>query len=709
MNVYQPKKIRNIALLGHAGSGKTTLAETMLFESGTIKRRGSVEESNTVSDYHPIEKEKQKSVFSSYMHLDWRGTKINLIDTPGTADYIGEVVNALKVADAAIFVLDAEHGVEVGTEVLWNIVAEMKKPAFLIVNKVDHANSNYQMVVDLCKERFGREVVPVQYPFEEGEGFSTIVDVLKMQMYEFSEEGGKPDKLPIADSHKSQADLQHNELIEAIAENDESLMELYFEKGHLDEDEMVEGLKKAMIDRQIFPMFCLSADKNMGSGRVMGFIDNVLPNPLEANPDKDVNGNDLPADLDQKPLAFLFKTISEEHVGDLTFLKVFGGTLRTGADMINHAKGSTNRLGNLFLTQGGKRVDISEIHAGDIGAVVKLKDGAVGDTLRDKSIDIGISRVRYPEPTERMAVRSTEKGEEEKIGSALNQLQKEDPSLRVENSKELKQIILSGQGEEHLNVVRYMLENRFKLNPEFYEPGVPYRETITKGVKSQYRHKKQSGGAGQYGEVYLYLEPWEEGMPPTPEVTVRDTQEIELEWGGKLIYQNCIVGGVIDARFLPAILKGIMEKMENGPLSGCRARDIRVSVYDGSMHSVDSNEAAFKTAALMAFKKGFLDAKPQLLEPIYEVEVTVPAEYMGEVMSDLAPRRGQVQGMDSEGTFQKVKALVPLAELYRYATHLRSMTQGRATHTRKFHGYGPVPHEIQDRIMKETAEQEENS
>jgi len=709
MNVYQPKKIRNIALLGHSGSGKTTLAETMLYESGTIKRRGTVEESNTVSDYHPIEKEKQKSVFSSFMHLDWRGTKINVIDTPGTADYVGEVVNALKVADAAIIVLDAEHGVEVGTEVLWNIVAEMNKPAFLIVNKVDHPNSNYQMVVDLCKERFGREVVPVQYPFEEGEGFSTIVDVLKMQMYEFSEDGGKPDKLPVADSHKSQADLQHNELIEAVAENDESLMELYFEKGHLDEDEMVEGLKKAMLQRQIFPMFCLSAEKNMGSGRVMGFIDNVLPNPLEANPDKDIDGNDLTADLEQKPLAFLFKTISEEHVGDLTFMKVFGGTLRTGADMINHAKGSTNRLGNLFLTQGGKRVEIPEIHAGDIGAVVKLKDGAVGDTLRDKSIDIGISRVNYPEPTERMAVRSTEKGEEEKIGAALNQLQKEDPSLQVENSKELKQIILSGQGEEHLNVIRYMLEHRFKLNPEFYEPGVPYRETITKPVKSQYRHKKQSGGAGQYGEVYLYLEPWEEGMPPTPEVTVRDTQEIELEWGGKLIYQSCIVGGVIDARFLPAILKGIMEKMENGPLSGCRARDIRVSVYDGSMHSVDSNEAAFKTAALMAFKKGFLEAKPQLLEPIYEVEVTVPAEYMGDVMSDLAPRRGQVQGMDSEGTFQKVKALVPLAELYRYATHLRSMTQGRATHTRKFHGYGPVPHDIQDRIMKETAEMEENS
>ncbi len=709
MNVYQPKKIRNIALLGHSGSGKTTLAETMLFESGTIKRRGSVEESNTVSDYHPIEKEKQKSIFSSFMHLDWRGTKINLIDTPGTADYIGEVVNALKVADAAVFVLDAEHGVEVGTEVLWNIVAELNKPAFLIVNKVDHANSDYQMVVDLCKERFGREVVPVQYPYEEGEGFSTIVDVLKMQMYEFSEEGGRPDKLPVADSQKSQADLQHNELIETIAENDESLMELYFEKGHLDEDEMVEGLKKALLQRQIFPMFCLSAERNMGSGRVMGFIDNVLPNPLESNPDKDDKGNDLPASLEQKPLAYLFKTISEEHVGDLTFLKVYGGTLRTGADMINHGRGSTNRLGNLFLTQGGKRVDIQEINAGDIGAVVKLKDGAVGDTLRDKSIDIGISRVKYPEPTERMAVRSAEKGEEEKIGSALNQLQKEDPSLRVENSKELKQIILSGQGEEHLNVIRYMLEHRFKLNPEFYEPGVPYRETITKAVKSQHRHKKQSGGAGQYGEVFIYLEPWEEGMPPTPEVTVRDTQEIELEWGGKLIYQNCIVGGVIDARFLPAILKGVMEKMENGPLSGCRARDIRVSVYDGSMHSVDSNEAAFKTAALMAFKKGFLDAKPQLLEPIYEVEVTVPAEYMGEVMSDLAPRRGQVQGMDSEGTFQKVKAVVPLAELYRYATHLRSMTQGRASHTRKFHGYGPVPHEIQDRIMKETADREEAS
>ncbi len=709
MNVYQPGKIRNIALLGHSGSGKTTLAETMLFESGAIKRRGTIEEANTVSDYHPIEKEKQKSVYSSFLHLEWRGTKINLIDTPGTADYVGEVVNALKVADAAVFVLDAEHGVEVGTEVLWNIVAEMNKPAFFIVNKVDHPNSNYQNVVDLCKERFGREVVPVQYPYDEGEGFSNIVDVLKMQMYEFTSEGGKPDKLPVADSQKSQADLQHNDLVETIAENDETLMELYFEKGHLDEDEMVEGLKKAMLNRQIFPMFCLSAENNMGSGRVMGFIENVIPNPLESNPDTDEQGNELPINLDQKPLAFLFKTISEEHVGDLTFFKVYGGTLKTGEDLINHAKSSSNRLGNLFLTQGGKRVDVTEVNAGDIGAVVKLKDAGVGDTLRDKSLDIGISRVKYPEPTERMAVRSKEKGEEEKIGSALNQIQREDPSLRVENSKELNQIILSGQGEEHLNVIRNILETRFKLNPEFYEPGIPYRETITKGVKSQYRHKKQSGGAGQYGEVYLYLEPYEEGMPPTPDVTVRDTQEIDLEWGGKLVFQNCIVGGVIDNRFMPAILKGVMEKMESGPLSGCRARDIRVSVYDGSMHAVDSNEAAFKTAALMAFRKGFLEAKPQLLEPIYEVEVTVPAEFMGDVMSDLSTRRGQVQGMDSEGTFQKVKAVVPLSELYRYATHLRSMTQGRASHMRTFHGYSSVPHDIQERIMKETAEVEETA
>ncbi|MDG5766552.1 elongation factor G [Balneolales bacterium ANBcel1] len=709
MNVYQPRKIRNIVLLGHSGSGKTTLAETMLFESGMTKRRGSVEESNTVSDYHPIEKEKQKSVYSSFMHLDWRGTKINVIDTPGTADYVGEVVNALKVADAAVFVLDAEHGVEVGTEVLWNIVAKMNKPAFLIVNKVDHANSDYQGVVDLCKERFGREVVPVQYPYEEGEGFSNIIDVLKMQMYEFSEEGGRPDKLPVPETQKSQAELQHNDLVETIAENDETLMDLYFEKGHLDEDEMVEGLKKAMLNRQIFPMFCLSAERNMGSGRVMGFIDNVIPNPLEANPDTDDKGEELTVDPDQKSMAFLFKTVSEEHVGDLTFFKAYGGTLKTGDDLINHTKGSSNRLGNLFLTQGGKRVDISEVHAGDIAAVVKLKDAGVGDTLRDKSLDIGVSKITYPEPTERMAVRSREKGEEEKIGSALNQIQREDPSLHVENSMELKQIILSGQGEEHLNVVKNILETRFKLHPEFYEPAIPYRETITKGVKTQYRHKKQSGGAGQYGEVFLYLEPYEEGMPPTPDVSVRDTQEIELEWGGKLIFQNCIVGGVIDARFMPAILKGVMDKMENGPLSGCRARDIRVSVFDGSMHTVDSNEAAFKTASLMAFRKGFLEAKPQLLEPIYEVEVTVPAEYMGDVMSDLSTRRGQVQGMDSEGTFQKVKAIVPLAELYRYATHLRSMTQGRATHMRTFHGYAPVPHDIQERVMKETAEMEEDS
>lgn len=707
MNVYDSNRIRNIVLLGHSGSGKTTLAETMLFESGAISRRGTIEEKNTVADYQLLEKEKQKSVFSSFMTLDWRGHKINLIDTIGTLDFTGEVLGALKVSGTSIVVLDAERGVEVGTEMLWKQAEDHNTIPLFVVNKLDHPKSDYDRTVQMAKERFGREVVQIQYPFSQGDGFHAIIDILKMTMYEFSEEGGKPDKLPIPDSQKNKAELLHNELIEIIAENDESLMDLYFEKGTLDEEELIDGLRSCMLNRQIFPLFCVSAERNMGSGRIMGFIDAVAPSPLEVMSPLLADGSEFTLNPSGKTSIFLFKTHSEEHVGDLMFFKVYSGTVKSGMDLVNATTGNTTRLSNLYASQGGKRMEVSELRTGDIGAVVKLKNSGFGDTLHEKGADVRFDSIHFPEPKIRMAVKSVKTGDEDKIGLALNQLHREDPSLFVEQSQELKQTMVGGQGEEHLGAVKHSLSHRFKLEVEFVDPRIPYRETITKAVKSNHKHKKQSGGAGQFGEVHMLIEPWYEGMPPPPDVTVRDVQEHDLPWGGKLVFQNCIVGGVIDTRFLPAILKGVMDKMENGPLSGCRARDIRVSVYDGAMHSVDSNEAAFKTTGLMAFKNGFLNAAPQLLEPIYDVEVLVPAEFMGDVMGDLSTRRGQILGMDSEGSLQTIKARVPLAEMNRYYTQLKSITQGRATYRMKFADYGAVPRDTQERIMKETLQLEE--
>ncbi|WP_069131694.1 elongation factor G [Rhodohalobacter halophilus] len=701
MKNYPTGKIRNVALMGHAGSGKTTLAETMIFESGSSHKRGSIEKKSTLSDYHSLEKEKQKSIFGSVLNLDWRGTKINLLDTPGTPDYWGHVSDSLHVADSAMIVLNSEYGVEVGTEAFWKAAERRKLPTILVANKLDSEQSDFQKTVDMAKERFGRGVVIVQFPYSEGDDFHAIVDVLKMTMYEFPEAGGKPDKLPIPESLKSQAELLHNELVETIAENDESLLDLYFEHGELDEYQMRDGLKIGMLNRDIFPLFCTVADRNMGSGRLMGFISNVSPDPTERElPLKSGDVHRVHSDGD--PAMFVFRSTSENHVGDLTYFKVMDGSIEHGMDLVNKRTGDSLRLGSLFVPQGEKRTEVSTLEAGDIGVTVKLKGVMSGDTIAGKSSDVEFEPIKYPEPTIRVALQLLNEGEEDKLSNALHQIEKEDPSIRVEHSQELQQTILHGLGEEHLNVILHELQNRFNLNVQFITPRIPYRETITKRSDAHYKHKKQSGGAGQFAEVYLSIEPWYEGIPDRKDLNVRDVQEITLDWGGKLVFQNCIVGGVIDNRFMPAILKGIMEKMENGPMSGCRVRDVRVSVYDGSMHSVDSNEAAFKTASLMAFKDGFLQASPQLLEPLYEIEVTLPADYMGDVMSDLSSRRGQILGMDSEGSIQKIKAIVPLQELDKYTTRLKSMTQGSATYTRQFHEYGPVPHDIQKRVMEET-------
>lgn len=704
MKVYNPTRIRNIVLLGHSGSGKTTLAETMLFESGAINRRGSIEEKNTVSDHHPLEKEKQKSIYSSFMNLDWRGHKINLIDTPGTQDYIGEVAGAIRIADTAMVVLNAEHGVETAANSLWKMTERYSVPAMIVVNKPDSQHSNFWKTAEEAADTFGREVTVVQFPFSEGGEFHAIVDVLRMTMYEFPEGGGKPDKLPIPDSVRARADKLHRELVETIAENDETLMDIYFEHGELDEEQMQKGLHLSIVNRQIFPLFCTCASRNMGSGRIMGFMDDVVPNPLQVQPPKDQAGKPFQLNPEGEPVIFLFKTQSESHVGDLIYFKVYGGSVQPGLDLVNNSNNSSVRLGNLYVTEGHNRLEVSEVKTGDIGAVVKLKDGEVNDTLSVKGSQVSLQPIEFPAPTIRTAVKLTKEGDEDKLGNALHQIQREDPSIVIEYSQELRQIIIHGQGEEHLMVIKQQLTNRFSLDVEYILPKIPYRETITKSSRARYKHKKQSGGAGQYAEVEMLLEPYREGMPDPEGMKVRDVEVHDLPWGGKLVYQNCIVGGVIDTRFMPAILKGVMEKMEEGPMSGCRVRDVRVSVYDGGMHTVDSNEAAFKTAAIMAFKDGFMNASPQLLEPVYEVSVTVPAEFTGDVMSDLGTRRGQVQGMEGEGSIQTINAQVPLEELDHYSTRLKSMTKGSASHTRKFSHYARAPHEVQQRVIAKNRE-----
>lgn len=696
---FDLKHIKNIALVGHPGSGKTTLAETMLFESGMINRRGSIEDKNTVSDHTELEHERQNSIFTSTLHANWRGYKINILDTPGYDDFVGEVVSALRIADTAVMVLNAQFGVEVSTELLWEYIDKQKTPTIFAVNQVDSEKSDFDRTVEQAISRFGRKVTVVQYPLNQGPGFNTIIDVLKMTMYKFPKDGGKPEKLDIPESEKARAEQLHNELIESIAENDEGLMELYFEKGSLDEDEMRQGLKIGMVNHELFPLFCLSAKHNMGSGRLMGFIDNVCPSANEMPPAILTNGKELKCEPNSKKSLFIFKTISEPHLGEMSYFKVYSGKVQTGDDLINAASGNGERLSQLFTMQGKNRGQAQVLEAGDIGATVKLKQTQTNHTLAEKGSDIEIEPIKFPDPKINVAIEPLKKGEEEKLAMALNHLHTEDPSLLIEHSQELRQTILHGQGEMQLAVVKWKLEHLYKIEVEFVEPRIPYRETIQRTVRTNYRHKKQTGGAGQFAEVHMQVEPWHEGMPDPADLTVRGRDEIDLPWGGKLIFYNCIVGGAIDYRFLPSIMKGVMEKMKEGPLTGSYVRDVRVCVYDGKMHPVDSNDAAFKMAGRMAFRNAFREADPKILEPIYHVEVMVPDDHMGDVMGELQTRRAMILGMDADGHYQKIIAKVPLANLYKYSSTLRSLTQGRAKHNRRFEEYAPIPFEEQQKLV----------
>lgn len=701
MKVFDEKHIKNIVLLGSTKSGKTTLAEAMLFEAGLINRQGAVEDKNTVSDYHEIEHQRLSSVYATTMHTEWRNYKINIVDTPGLDDFIGEVIAAVRVADTCVYVINAQHGAEVGTELIWKYVDKFKKPTIFTINQLDHPQSNFDGAVESLREDFGNAVTVMQYPLNEKEGFNGIIDLLKMKYYKFGPNGGKPEKLPIPDGEKEKADQLHNELVEKAAENDEGLMELYFEQGTLSEDQLREGLKIGMREHVVFPVFCASAKQDMGSGRLMGFIDNVAPSAIDIKPEKGLNDTEIPHDPNGEEVLFVYKTLIEPNLGKMSFFKVISGEVKVGDDLVNHQTGQTERINQLFIIDGHKRIPVDKLVVGDLGATLKLKNTETNQTLRSEKSDIAVAPMEFPEARMRMAMEAKSKADDDKLGEVVPKIIQEDPTVSFSQSSELKQLIVETQGELHLSVIQWKLENMYNLHVDFVVPRIPYRETIQKLVDTNYRHKKQSGGAGQFGEVYLKVEPYYEGMPEPQGVNIRGKEEVELPWGGKLVFYNCIVGGVIDARFLPSILKGIMEKMEEGPLTGSYVRDVRVIVYDGKMHPVDSNDMAFKIAGMMAFRQAFREADPKILEPLNYMEVTVPEDLLGDVMTDLQTRRSIVTGVELQGNNHVIKAKTPLAELDRYSNALRSLTKGLASFHTAFAEYAPVPYEIQQKLISE--------
>jgi len=713
MKTYTTDQIKNIVIVGNSGSGKTTLAESMLYEGKVIDRRGDVESKNSVSDYKEIEHNNGNSVFSSVLYTEYNNKKINILDAPGLDDFVGGVISSLYAADTAVMVLNSQNGVEVGTEVQSRHLANYNKPMIVAINHLDHEKANYEKTIESAKERLGSNVTIVQYPVATGPEFNSVIDVLLMKMFTLKENGGM-EIVDIPTEHADKAAELQNELIEKCAENDDELMEIFFDKGSLTEDEMRKGITLGLLQRGLFPVFCCSAKKDMGVGRLLEFISNVAPSPDQMPAIKDKDDNEIKCDASGKTSLFVFKSSVEQHIGEINFFKVLSGTLKEAMDLTNSKTQNKERVSQIFVNAGKNRDKVGSMVAGDIGATVKLKATKTNQTLSDGGIEI--PSMKFPEPKFRAAIKPLSEGDEEKLGEALNRMHDEDPTILIEYSKELKQIIISGQGEYHLNILKWHLDNIFKLETEYIKPKIPYRETITKFSQADYRHKKQSGGAGQFGEVHLIIEPYTEGAKPKDmfkfggkeqKLSVRGEEEHKLAWGGKLMFYNCIVGGSIDARFLPAILKGLMEKMEEGPLTGSYARDISVYVYDGKMHPVDSNEISFKLAGRNAFSMAFKNAAPKILEPVYDVEVFVPADRMGDVMSDLQGRRAIVQGMSSENGFEKISAKVPLAEMNKYQTTLSSLTGGRAWYSMTFDEYAAVPGDIQEELLKAYATEQE--
>ncbi len=710
MKVYQTNEIKNIALLGSAGSGKTTLAESMLFEAGIIKRRGTVEQKNTVSDYFPVEQEYGYSVFSTVFHVEWNNKKLNIIDCPGSDDFVGGAITALNVTDQAVILINGQYGPEVGTQNAFRYTEKLGKPVIFLVNQLDREHCDFDTLLANMKDIYGDKCVPVQYPIATGPGFNAVIDVLLMKKYSWKPEGGVPIIEDVPAEELEKAKELRAALVEAAAANDDTLMEKFFESETLTEDEMREGIRKGLVTRSIFPVFCVCAGKDMGVRRLMEFLGNVVPFVSEMPKVHNTRGEEITPDAAAPTSIYFFKTGMEPHIGEVSYFKVMSGTLKAGVDLQNADRGSKERVAQIYACAGSNRIAVDELQAGDIGCAVKLKDVKTGNTLNDKDCDNRFDFIKYPNPKYSRAVKAVNEAETEKMMAALTKMRQEDPTWVVEQSKELRQIIVRGQGEFHLRTLKWRMENNEKIQIEYVEPKIPYRETITKAARADYRHKKQSGGAGQFGEVHLIVEPYAEGMPdPTVfkfggqeiRINVKNQETVDLEWGGKLVFINSVVGGAIDARFMPAILKGVMERMERGPLTGSYARDVRVIVYDGKMHPVDSNELSFMLAARNAFSAAFREAGPKVLEPIYDLEVYVPADYMGDVMSDLQGRRALIMGMDSEAGYQKLSAKIPLKELSNYSIALSSITGGRASFTTKFASYELVPNDIQQQLVQQ--------
>jgi elongation factor G len=710
MKVYQTSEIRNVAILGSSGSGKTTLAEAMLFEGGIIKRRGTVETGNTVSDYFPVEKEYGYSVFSTVLSVEWLEKKINFIDCPGSDDFIGGAVSALNVTDTALVILNAQYGIEVGTINQLRYVERFAKPVIFLANHLDNDKADFDNLIHQLQERWGNKIVAMQYPINAGAGYNAMIDLAVMKMYRWKPEGGVPEISDIPAEEKGKAEEWQQKLIEAAAEHDDALMEKFFEAGTLGEDDIRAGICAGLISRGMYPVLCVCAKHDMGVRRTLEIIGHIVPGPHQTPSFINTEGQEVKAEASAPASLFFYKTTVEPHIGQVSYFKVMSGKVKEGDDLLNADRGSKERIAQLFVVAGQTRTSIAELVAGDIGATVKLKDLRRGNTLNGKGSENRFDFIKYPNPKYRRAVKPVNEADAEKMMEIIARMHEEDPTWLIEQSKELKQTILSGQGEFHLRTLKWRIENNDKIAIEYFEPKIPYRETITKMARADYRHKKQSGGAGQFGEVHLIVEPYYEGMP-APDIyrfggqeykmSVRDTQTLDLEWGGKLVFVNCIVGGAIDTRFLPAILKGVMARMEQGPLTGSYARDVRICVYDGKMHPVDSNEISFMLAGRNAFGMAFKNAGPKILEPIYDVEVSVPGDYLGDVMSDMQSRRAVIMGMNSENGFEKLLAKVPLKEMSNYSTSLSSITGGRASFTMKFASYELVPSDVQDKLLKE--------
>ena len=714
MKEYSTKDIRNVVLIGSAKSGKTTLSEAMLFEGKVIARRGTVEDKNTVSDNEEIEKINQRSIFATPLYAEFMNTKFNVIDAPGSDDFIGGAVSAFKVCENGILVINAQQGVEVGTDIFARYADKYKLPLIVAVNQLDSEKADWEKTIAEMKETFGHKPIIVQFPVNPGPSFDGFIDVLKMKYYHFKDDNGTREDLDIPANLMDEAETLRQELIEKAAEFDDTLMERFFENGSLTEDEIREGLGKGIRQGGVLPIFCLSGKKDIGVKRLMEFTIKTAISPAETKfVTKD--GNEVECNAGNPTSIFIYKTDVEPHLGEVSYFKVMSGHLTEGMDLENAETGDKERLSAIYAVAGAKKEKVSGLQAGEIGCTVKLRAGKTNVTLSQLGSGIAYEHIVFPASKYRCAIKAESQNDETKLGEALSKISAQDPTIIVEYSKELKQTILSGQGEQHINVCKWRLENEFGLKVVMFAPKIPYRETITKVATATYRHKKQSGGAGQFGEVSILICPIVEGVPFTNKfkidgkdvvLNVKTKEEFDLEWGGRLEFYNCVVGGAIDARFMPAILKGLNDKMTEGPLTGSYARDIRVFVYDGKMHPVDSNEISFILAARNAFKEAFRNAGPKIMEPIYNVEIMTPADYMGACMSDLQNKRALIEGMSSDKGFSVLKARVPLAELYRYSTTLSSLTSGAATFTMEFADYQPVPADVQTKLLAEYAAQE---